>query len=138
MKAFLKNYRQSPRKVRLVADLVRGKKVEKALYVLEYLTKSASQPVRRVIDMAVSDAKNNFNLSNPSDLFIKDIRVDEGVALKRYMPRARGRAARIKKRTSHIYVELATVPRKQEVSSVVSSHRDSSMSADQGSGEIDK
>ncbi|KKU69936.1 MAG: 50S ribosomal protein L22 [Parcubacteria group bacterium GW2011_GWA2_47_21] len=112
MKAILRNYRQSPRKIRLVADLVRGKKVVKALTTLDFLTKQASAPVRNVINMAMTDAKHNFRIADAGELIIKDIKVDAGVTLKRYMPRARGSAYRIKKRTSHISVELAAAERK--------------------------
>ena len=105
VKATLQNYRQSPRKVRLVADLVRGKKVDRALGALGFLSKRASDPVRGVIEAALANAKNNFQL-NTENLFVNEIRVDEGVVLKRRMPRARGTAYPIKKRTSHITVVL--------------------------------
>ncbi|OHA19124.1 MAG: 50S ribosomal protein L22 [Candidatus Taylorbacteria bacterium RIFCSPHIGHO2_01_FULL_45_63] len=110
VKAILRNYRQSPRKVRLVADLVRGKKVDRALTVLDFLTKKASEPVRNVIKLAVANARHNFHL-DPDKLFIKEIRVDDGVTLMRRMPRARGSAYPIRKRTSHIEVLLATPER---------------------------
>lgn len=105
MKAVLKNYRQSPRKVRLVADLVRGKRVSQALNTLDYLTKRASDPVRSVIKVAAENAKHNWKI-DPENLVIKEIRVDEGVMMKRSMPRARGSAYPIRKRTSHIVVVL--------------------------------
>src|SRR5512146_1017723 len=107
IEAIVKNYRQSPRKVRLVADLVRGKKVKHALTVLDFLSKRASEPVRGAIESAVANARANFK-TDPERLYVKDIRVDEGVVMKRFMPRARGSSAQIKKRTSHIFVSLDT------------------------------
>ena len=107
METVIKNYRQSPRKVRLVADLVRGKKVNHALTVLEFLSKQASGPIKGAIESAVANAKHNFKLT-PDRLYVKDIRVDEGVVMKRMMPRARGSGHPFKKRTSHIFVALDT------------------------------
>lgn len=103
----VQNYRQSPRKVRLVADLVRGKKVKHALTVLEHINKRASDPIRGAIQSAVSNAEHNHKMS-PDRLYVKDIRIDEGVTLKRYMPRARGSSSPIKKRSSHIFIALDT------------------------------
>jgi large subunit ribosomal protein L22 len=104
MKAVLKNYRQSPRKVRLLADLVRGKEVDKALETLSFVNKRASDPFTKVIKSAVANAKSQG--ADVSKLVIKKVAVDKGVVLKRFMPRARGSAARILKRNSHISVEL--------------------------------
>lgn len=104
MKAFLKNYRQSPRKVRLVADLLRGKKIDEAIVALNYLPKRASTTIKKLLLSAVANAKNmNKNIDN---LYIKDFTVDKGIVLKRMMPRAMGRGARINKRTSHITIVL--------------------------------
>lgn len=105
MKASLKNYRQSPRKVRLVADLVRGKKVSQALLELNYLPKRATEVITKLISSATANAENNFKVA-PDDLIIKEISVDQGVTLKRYRPRARGVAKRINKRTSNIALTL--------------------------------
>jgi len=105
MKSFLKNYRQSPRKVRLVADLVRGKSVEVALRDMIFVTKRATDPIAKLIKSAVANAKNNNNISE-ENLYIKEIQVNKGIVMKRIMPRARGSAARINKRTSHISVTL--------------------------------
>ncbi len=105
MKSYLKNYRQSPRKVRLVADAVRGKAVTVALRDLVFTNKRATDPIAKLILSAVSNAKNNFN-AKEENLFIKDIQVNKGVVLKRMMPRARGSASRINKRSSHISVVL--------------------------------
>lgn len=104
--ASLNNYHQSPRKVRLVADLVRGKKVERALTSLQFLTKNAADPIRSVIEMAVSNAKNNSGV-NKDRLFVKEISVDSGVTMKRFRPRARGSAYPIRKKSSRISVVLA-------------------------------
>lgn len=105
MKASLKNYRQSPRKVRLVADLVRGKSVEQALVELHYLPKRAADVVIKLISSAAANAENNFKVK-PETLIVKDISVDQGITLKRYRPRARGVAKRINKRTSNINLSL--------------------------------
>ncbi len=105
MKASLKNYRQSPRKVRLVADLVRGKTVNQALLELEYLPKRASEVMTKLIASATANAENNFKVSK-DDLVVKEISVDQGITLKRYRPRARGVAKRINKRTSNISLNL--------------------------------
>lgn len=105
MKAELNNYRQSPRKVRIVADLVKGKSVGEALQTLSFLPKRAALPVEKLIASAVANAKQN-NGENADSLIIKSISVDGGVVMKRTMPRARGSAYMIKKRTSHINIVL--------------------------------
>jgi large subunit ribosomal protein L22 len=104
--AKLSNYRQSPRKVRLVANLVKGKKVPEAVSELAFLAKRAGDPIKKLISSAVANAKN-ANLK-AEDMFVKDVRVDKGMVLKRSMPRARGRAFPINKRTSHVIVVLDT------------------------------
>lgn len=105
MKATLKQHRQSPRKVRLVADLVKGKSVDEALRELQFTTKRAAEPVAKLIESAVANAQENDGKQR-EDLRIKNITVDQGPTLKRFRPRARGRATSIKKRTSHISVVL--------------------------------
>lgn len=104
MKAILKNYRQSPRKVRLIADVVRGKKVTDALNALQFVEKRASEPFAKVIRSAAANAKAAG--AEASNLIVKKVSVDKGTTLKRFMPRARGSASRINKRSSHITVEL--------------------------------
>jgi large subunit ribosomal protein L22 len=104
MKAFLKNYRQSPRKVRLVAELIKGKNVDKALASLDFLAKSASIPMKKLLVSAIANAKQLG--VEKADLMIKELRVDKGVIMKRMMPRAMGRASRINKRTSHVTLVL--------------------------------
>jgi len=106
--ARLNDYRQSPRKVRLVANLIKGKKVEDAKNILTFLVKRASNPILDLLNSCLANAKNNFSLEKDS-LFIKNITVNEGVVLKRRMPRARGMAYPIKKRNSHIFLELDTI-----------------------------
>lgn len=104
MKAVLKNYRQSPRKVRLLADLVRGKKVAEALAVLRFVDKRAAEPFAKVIRSAVANAKTSAK--NTDNLTIKKVTVDKGEVYRRFMPRARGSASPINRRNSHITVEL--------------------------------
>jgi large subunit ribosomal protein L22 len=104
MKAFLKNHRQSPRKVRLVAGLVRGKNVSQALIELDFLAKRASSPLKKLLMGAVANAKNMGK--EAENLFIKEFRVDKGVTMKRMMPAAMGSGHRINKRTSHITLSL--------------------------------
>lgn len=104
MKAILKNYRQSPRKVRLLADLVRGKRVNEALRHLSFVDKRAAGPFIKVINSAVANAKNAGRAAET--LKIAKVTVDKGMTFKRFMPRARGSASPINRRSSHIVVEL--------------------------------
>jgi len=104
MKAILKNYRQSPRKTRLIADLVRGKKVKDALATLKFVDKKAAEPFAKVIRSAAANAENKGTKAD--NLTIKKVTVDKGVTYKRFMPRARGSASPINRRNSHITVEL--------------------------------
>jgi large subunit ribosomal protein L22 len=109
--ASLKNYRQSPRKVRSVANLVRGKSVGDALNTLNFINKKAGDPLYGLLMSAIANAKNNFNIEKEG-LVIKELRVDVGYVLKRRMPRARGSASPINKRTSHVMLVLAPKPEK--------------------------
>ncbi|MDI3281095.1 MAG: 50S ribosomal protein L22 [Bacillota bacterium] len=97
--------RVSPRKARQVVDLIRGKSLREALTILRFLPKAASSVVEKVVRSAAANAENNLNLRR-DDLYVATIYVDQGPVLKRYLPRARGRADRIRKRTSHITVIL--------------------------------
>jgi large subunit ribosomal protein L22 len=106
--ARLNDYRQSPRKVRLVANLVKGKKVEEVKNTLSFLIKRASKPLSDLLDSAIANASHNFNLS-ADQLYVKEFRVDEGQVLKRRRPRARGMAYPINKRTSHVLITLDTI-----------------------------
>ena len=101
--ASLSNYRQSPRKVRLIADLVRGKSVARALDLLAVLPKRGSDPMAKLIRSAASNAKDTSN----TELVISKIEVNGGVVFKRSMPRARGRASAIRKKTSLITISLS-------------------------------
>ena len=97
--------RVAPRKARLIADQVRGLPLDDALPLLRFSTRSAARDIRKLIESAAANAEANHDLV-ADDLMIKDIHVDEGPTLRRYRPRALGRATRINKRTSHIAVAL--------------------------------
>ena len=112
--ASLKNYRISPRKVRIVADMVRGKKVSEAKLILTNAAKKARHPLGDLIASAVANASHDHKI-DAETLYVKEIRVDQGVTLKRSRPMARGSAFPIKKRTSNVIVVLA--PRVQRVES---------------------
>jgi len=105
IKAKAKFIRMSPRKIKLVIDLIRGKKVADALAGLPYVRKDAVMPVMKLIESAATNAEHNFKLKR-ENLYIKSITADGGPALKRWMPRAMGRATPIRKRSSHITVVL--------------------------------
>lgn len=110
MQATLSDYRQSPRKVRLVTDLIRGRSVRDALVILSFLDKRAAFPIQKLIESAYANAKQG-KAEDREAFVISKIVVDKGTVLKRLMPRARGSAARIKKRNSTISLILA--PRKE-------------------------
>ena len=103
--ASLKSHNQSPRKVRLVTDLVKGKKVPAALAELEFLPRRAAEPVAKVIKSAAANAKEQGK--NPEELIVQNIIVENAGMLKRFMPRAFGRAAPIRRRKSRILVTLS-------------------------------
>jgi large subunit ribosomal protein L22 len=105
-RAQLNGLRTSPRKVRLLADLVRGKSVAEAKEQLKISKKHAASPVLKLIDSAVANAVHN-HMATPETLRVQTIFVNEGPVLKRWMPKAMGRATRINKRTSHITVVLS-------------------------------
>ncbi len=109
--AKLRFLRMGPRKVRLVADMIRGKKVSQALDVLSVLPKRAARPVLKLLNSAVANAKHNHELKM-EDLKISQIYVDGGPVLKRSMPKAHGRATPIRERTSHINLVLSTFDKK--------------------------
>mgnify|MGYP002712225558 CR=1 FL=1 len=102
-RAVAKYIRIAPTKVGVVLDLVRGKDVNEALAILKYTPKKAADEVYSVLKSAVANAENNFNL-DVNRLFIAEARADQGPTLKRFKPRAQGRAYSILKRTSHITV----------------------------------
>lgn len=102
-KAIAKSVRIAPRKARLVVDLIRGKDVNEAVSILRHTPRGASPIVEKVLMSAVANAEHNYEL-DPDNLKIAAAYVDEGVTLKRFRPRAQGRASAINKRTSHITV----------------------------------
>jgi len=101
--------RVTPQKARRVVDLIRGLPAADAQAVLRFAPQDASEPVGKVLDSALANAEHNHNL-DPARLVVTEAYVDEGPTLKRFRPRAQGRAYRIRKRTSHITVVLAPAP----------------------------
>ncbi len=108
--AKLSYLRMGPRKVRLVVDLVRGKRVSKAVEILTLSRKLAARPILKLLNSAVANAKHNFNLKL-DNLVLTTIMVDGGPMLKRWMPKAHGRATPIRERTSHISLTLMEIAR---------------------------
>jgi len=105
-KAMAKYIRISPRKVRQVVNLVRGKKIEEALAILKFTPKDAASAIAKVVKSAVANAEHNLEL-NRDALYISGIYVDQGPTLKRFTPRAQGRADLKRRRTSHITVVVS-------------------------------
>ncbi|MEK4387803.1 50S ribosomal protein L22 [Solibacillus sp. FSL W7-1436] len=110
-KAIARTVRIAPRKVRLVVDLIRGKQIGEAVAILRHTPKAASPVVEKVLKSAVANAEHNYEL-DINNLVVSEIFVDEGPTLKRFRPRAQGRASAINKRTSHITI---VVSEKKEV-----------------------
>lgn len=106
VKATAKTVRVTPRKARLVLDNIRGKSVEEALAMLEFTPNQAAGAIAKVVKSAAANAEHNYQLDR-NQLFIKTCYADEGLVLKRFMPRAKGSAAQILKRTSHITVVVS-------------------------------
>lgn len=106
--AKLNNLKISAKKVRLVAALVRKLPVERAMDQIKFIGKLSARPISKLIKSAVANAEHNFNLEK-SNLFIKEIKVDEGKPLKRWMPKAHGRATVLKKHSCHITLILAEI-----------------------------
>jgi large subunit ribosomal protein L22 len=110
--ARVRHIRVTPQKARRVVDLIRGKQAEEALAILKFAPQGASEPIYKLVASAMANARVKADASNSSlveqDLYIAKAFVDEGTTLKRFQPRAQGRAFRINKRTSHITVVLAT------------------------------
>jgi len=100
--------RVTPMKARRVIDLIRDMSAQDALQVLKFAPQAASEPVAKVLASAIANAENNFSL-DPESLIISRAYVDEGPTLKRFRPRAQGRAYRIRKRTSHITIEVESI-----------------------------
>jgi large subunit ribosomal protein L22 len=105
LKAIAKYVRIAPRKARLVADEVRGKSYPEAVSLLRFTNKRAAKILGDVLNSAAANAEHNVD-ADPDELLVKTVKVDEGPTIKRYRPRAMGRATMIRKRTSHITVEL--------------------------------
>jgi len=103
-----KYVRVTPMKARRVVDLIRDMPAQQALSVLKFAPQAAAEPVRKVLASAVANAEHNFSL-DPETLVVSRAYVDEGATLKRFRPRAQGRAFRIRKRTSHITIEVESV-----------------------------
>ena len=101
--------RVSPMKARRVVELIKGRSASDALAVLQFAPQTASGPVSKVLASAIANAENNLSL-DPETLVVNHAYVDEGPTLKRFRPRAQGRAYRIRKRTSHITVEVESRP----------------------------
>ena len=111
VKAIARTVRIAPRKVRLVVDLIRGKQIGEAVAILRHTPKAASPVVEKVLKSAVANAEHNYEL-DVNNLVVSEVFVDEGPTLKRFRPRAQGRASAINKRTSHITI---VVSEKKEV-----------------------
>ena len=110
-KAQARFVRVTPQKARRVVDLIRGKQASEAVAVLKFAPQAASEPIRKVVESAIANARETAKRSNErldeADLYISEVFVDEGPTLKRFRPRAQGRASQILKRTSHITVVVA-------------------------------
>ena len=113
--ARVRHIRVTPQKARRVVNLIRGKQAQEALAILKFAPQGASEPVYKLVASAIANARVKADKENSyldeADLVVAKAFVDEGTTLKRFQPRAQGRAFRIRKRTSHITVELATPER---------------------------
>lgn len=108
-RAIAKYIRMSPRKIRRVADLIRGKNVGEAINILHFTPKAAALPIEKALRSAVSNMLNLEGSSkvDPDELYIKELKIDEGITLRRFRAASMGRAVRIRKRTAHISVTVA-------------------------------
>ena len=110
--ARVKHIRVTPQKARRVVALIKGKQAQEALAILKFAPQAASEPVYKLVESAIANARvkadKDGEYLDEQDLYVRNAYVDEGTTLKRFQPRAQGRAFQIKKRTSHITVELAT------------------------------
>lgn len=105
-RAVLNQVRIAPRKARLVIDLIRGKEVGEAIAILRHTNRGASPIIEKVLKSAIANAEHNYEM-DPENLVVSEAYVNEGITLKRYRPRAQGRASAINKRTSHITVVVS-------------------------------
>ncbi|WP_251942572.1 50S ribosomal protein L22 [Staphylococcus sp. Marseille-Q5304] len=112
-KAVAKTIRIAPRKVRLVLDLIRGKSAGEALAILKLKNKASSPVVEKLLMSALANAEHNYDM-NPDQLVVKEAYANEGPTLKRFRPRAQGRASAINKRTSHITIVVSDGKDKEE------------------------
>ncbi len=112
VEAKVKYIRMAPRKVRLVADTVRGMNAEEAQKVLHFIVKRSTNPVLKLLNSAIANAEHNFNMKK-ENLYIAEIKVDGGPIIKRFRPRARGSTSAIQKKTSHISIKLAEIKEKE-------------------------
>ena len=103
--------RVAPRKVRLVAAPLRGMRVGEALALLRYTPQAAAKPLAKLLRSAVANAEQKGGRVDVDVLFVKTLNVDQGPKMRRFMPRAQGRAYKVEKKTSHVYVELGTAAR---------------------------
>lgn len=104
-RAYLRNVRIAPRKVKIVCDLIRGKSVQEAVAIMNHTPKAASEILVKLLKSAMANAENNHSM-NPDNLYVSEVFVSPGPIMKRIRPRAHGRAFRILKRTSHITLVL--------------------------------
>ncbi|HVG12386.1 MAG TPA: 50S ribosomal protein L22 [Flavisolibacter sp.] len=113
--ARLRNYPTSPRKMRLIADLIRGMKVDRALGVLEFNPKHSSEPVRKLLLSAISNWKQKNEGGNEADLYVTTIMVDGARTLKRMRPAPQGRGYKIRKRSNHVTLMVDNTPTAKEL-----------------------
>jgi large subunit ribosomal protein L22 len=113
IEAKLRYARISPRKFRMVADLVRGLSVEEAESVLKFTVKRPARPMLKLLNSVTANAKNNFNIEK-ENLYIAEVKVDGGPMMKRFMPQARGVVHQIQKKTSHVYIRLEKIREEEE------------------------
>lgn len=106
MKASLKNYRQSPRKVRLVVDALRGKSVAEALAVLSFAPNKAAVQLKKLVESAFANVRQKDQNAQQTDFYISHITVDKGMRIVRYMPKAFGRANEFHRDSSHVHLTL--------------------------------
>jgi len=106
VRASLKHTRTTPQKARLVANLIRGKNVNEAINILAFTRKRVAEKFQKLLKSAIANAEENHKVLDVDDLVIKNVQVDEGATWKRNMPRARGSATTIQKKTSHITLIL--------------------------------
>ena len=104
-RAIVRNVRMTPRKIKLICDLIRGKDAGEAMAIIMNTPKAACEPMEKLLKSAVANAENNHGM-NTDKLYVKEVHVGPGPIMKRVMPRAQGRAFRILKRTSHVTLVL--------------------------------